>query len=149
MDKVTDIVLDRFDNGEVHFDRKTGTTHRVPVRVKDIAYMTSVLFDKRQIIRGEPTTRTETISKDQKLQELKETFENLARSKGINPKRKVIEHGIHEQEQIDSDSEEAEIHEEWDSSTAKGGAEDQIEDAEIVGHDQEELKEVDVNAELS
>lgn len=146
LDKVTDIVLDRFDNGEVFIDRKTGETYRLPVRIKDIAYMTSVLFDKRQIIRGEPTTRTETLSRDQKLQELKETFENLAKSKGINPKREVIEHGVYEQKQT-GESEEAEIIEERNISSSETGTEDQIKDAKGNGHDQgKELKEVDVNA---
>lgn len=144
LDKVADIVLDRFDNGEVYYDRKTGETYRIPVRVKDIAYMTSVLFDKRQIIRGEPTTRTETMSRDQKLEALKETFENLAKSKGINPKREVIEHGTDEQEQ--TGSEETQADEERDSGTPETGTEDQIEDAEVIGPVSEELKEVDVNA---
>ena len=145
LDKATDIVLDRFENGEVFMDRKTGEMYRLPVKVKDIAYMTSVMFDKRQIIRGEPTSRTESISNERKLEELKNTFEKLAKSKGINPQREVIEYGLHEQDQTDSGPEKAE-NEAGDSGTPETGTEDQIEDAEVIGSVQEKSKEVDVNA---
>ncbi len=91
LDKTVDILLDRYEHGEMVYDRTAKAYRRDPVRVKDIAYMTNVIFDKRQILRGKPTSRTESVSSDTKLKELKENFEKLAKSKEINPESKPIE----------------------------------------------------------
>lgn len=85
------VVKDRLDNGEYVFDRKTKELDRVPVRMRDAAYTAETLFDKRQLLRGEATTNTGALSSDQKLLALKEQFERLAVSKGINPKSETIE----------------------------------------------------------
>jgi hypothetical protein len=45
----------------------------------------AILFDKRQLIRGEATSRTESISTDRRLEKLKSEFEKFS-------KTKVIEH---------------------------------------------------------
>lgn len=94
--KGLEIVQDRFENGELMVNRRTGEEYRVPVNVKNVAIVADVFFDKRQLIRGEATTRTETITQEQKLEKLKNNFEKLARSKLINPSVPVIEGEVHE-----------------------------------------------------
>jgi hypothetical protein len=91
LDKTLDLIQDRLENGETYYNTKREATYKLPVRAKDAAVITSVLFDKRQLIRGEATTRSETITSDQKLLALKENFEKLARSKQINPNSEPIE----------------------------------------------------------
>ena len=91
LDKTVDLISDRLDNGETHYNHKTETTYKLPLKAKEAAQVTSVLFDKRQLIRGEATSRTESVSSEQKLLALKENFEKLARSKLINPGSEPIE----------------------------------------------------------
>lgn len=87
-------IEDRIKDGEYYIDRKTKEVTRIPVRTKDLAMATDILFDKRQLLRGEATVRTEAISTEQRLLDLKTNFERLARSKLINPKSEVIEHAV-------------------------------------------------------
>lgn len=91
LDKGLDVLLDRIQNGEIWVDRKTGEHRRVPIAAKTVVLATDVLFDKRQLLRGEATTRSDSISPEQKLLALKEQFEKLAKSKGINPEAEIIE----------------------------------------------------------
>lgn len=91
LDKTVDIVLDRLQNGETQYYHKTGEYIKVPVKIREIAQMSAHMFTQRQLIRGEATTRTEVSTTEQKLAKMKETFEALANSKGINPKAEIIE----------------------------------------------------------
>lgn len=91
LDKGLDIVLDRLENGEIFVDRKTGEHRRVPMSTKNTTLGIDILFDKRQLLRGEATTRSETITQEQRLIALKDQFEKLAKSKGINIKSEPIE----------------------------------------------------------
>lgn len=86
-----DVIQDRLREGEVYVDRKTKEEYRVPVNVKSASIALETTFKERQLIRGEATNRTESISQDQKLEKLKEQFERLAMSKQINPKSEPIE----------------------------------------------------------
>lgn len=89
--KGLEIVEDRFANGEIMVDRKTKQEYRVPVNVKNVSIVIDAIFDKRQLIRGEATTRTEVIDSEKKLEQLKNNFEKLAKSKLINPDAEPIE----------------------------------------------------------
>lgn len=91
LDKALDIVLDRYEHGEHVYDRSAKKYRRDPVKIKDISHMTQGLFDKRQLIRNKPTAVTEKVSTDERLKKLKENFEKLAHSVGINPKREIID----------------------------------------------------------
>lgn len=105
LEKGLEIVLDRFENGEMMVNRKTGETYRVPVNVKNVALVADVFFDKRQLIRGEATTRTEVITQEEKLEKLRENFEKLARSKLINPTVEALEGEAHELPEATSQAE--------------------------------------------
>lgn len=97
LDKALDIVLDRYEHGEHVYDRSAKKYRRDPVKIKDISHMTHGLFDKRQLIRNKPTNVTEKVSTNERLKKLKENFEKLAHSVGINPKGEIID-GISQRE---------------------------------------------------
>lgn len=96
LSKGLEIVADRFAHGEIYVDRRTGKEYRVPVNVKNVAIVADIFFDKRQLIRGEATTLTSTITQEEKLQKLRDNFESLAKSKLINPTAEIIEGEAHE-----------------------------------------------------
>lgn len=91
LDRALDVINDRLKHGEVYVDRKTLKEYRVPVSSKTAAITTDLLFDKRQLLRGEATSRSESLGQEQRLLQLKEQFERLATSKQINPKSEPIE----------------------------------------------------------
>lgn len=73
---------DRIENGEVKVFRD-GTEVRVPIQARDLATIASLNIDKRQVLRGEPTTISEsrqTVSDtmEQRLKTLAETFTQLS-----------------------------------------------------------------------
>jgi hypothetical protein len=87
-----DVIKDRLTHGEIHVDRKTQEEYRVPANIRSASSALEVTFKERQLIRGEATTRTESVTQDEKLKTLKDQFERLAQSKHINPNVEVIEH---------------------------------------------------------
>lgn len=101
LDQGIDLISDRFKEGEVYVDHRTKEQYRIPVKSKDAAIGISILFDKRQLLRGEATTRTETTSTEQKFLALKENFEKLAKSRQINPNSEPIEGELIEETSID------------------------------------------------
>lgn len=78
--KAQDLLDDRLDNGDCKVTRD-GEIIRVPISGKDLSLITAINFDKRQILRGEPTTRSEAVGPGEKqitrLEQLALTFENL------------------------------------------------------------------------
>jgi transposase-like protein len=88
--KFTDIIEgaleqleDRIVNGD-WVQTSKGELLRKPVGAKDLSLVAAINVDKRQLLRGEATSRTESVGKsDEKqigrLEKLAETFENLAK----------------------------------------------------------------------
>lgn len=71
-------INERLDKGD-EVVLKDGTIVRKKVNLRDIAVgALAIMFDKRQLVRGQATQRIEQVTDDQKLQELKETFKRLA-----------------------------------------------------------------------
>lgn len=65
-----DAVVERIEGGEFKINPKTGQITRVPVTLKDVHRVAVDLVDKRNLIRGKPTSRvekTETVDTLQKL----------------------------------------------------------------------------------
>jgi hypothetical protein len=87
--QAVDLITDRILNGEYIYNANTGEFRRQPLKARDGAYVTEVLFNKRQLLRGEATSRTDTASFDDKLKALKNKFEDLA-GKTINGTAEVI-----------------------------------------------------------
>ena len=73
IDKCTDELADRLISGNTRVD-KYGKHHLTPVEARDLAVVLGVIFDKRQLVRGEATSRTEAISADKRLEQLQQAF---------------------------------------------------------------------------
>lgn len=111
IDKVADTIEDRLENGEAHYDTRNGTIVRVPVKMKDAAVVGAIGFDKRQLLRGDVTSRTETVSTDQRLQSLAEQFKGFATGETIEAEEADFEE-IEDIEDYEEDAHEQEEQEE-------------------------------------
>lgn len=74
---------DRVENGDFVFNAKMELV-RKPLSGKDLSLVAAINIDKRQLLRGEPTSRSESVStEDEKalsrVEKLAETFESLAK----------------------------------------------------------------------
>lgn len=72
--KSLDQIDERLNNGDVTVT-KLGDIVRHPIRARDLSIMASILFDKRQITRNQPTSIT---ASDSRLQSLAAKLESLA-----------------------------------------------------------------------
>ena len=68
---------DRINQGDVKVD-KTGNQYYVPMSGRDIAITMAVIFDKRQLLRGDPTARIEKVSEKDRINRLAKSFKNMA-----------------------------------------------------------------------
>ena len=75
------------------FDRKAGEFRRKPVETKTLAILFDNLTTKRQLVRGEPTSISAKIGVEDRLEQLKESFEKFAKSR-------LIENGTVVQESL-------------------------------------------------
>lgn len=82
IEKSLDQVVDRLENGDVKV-LKDGKTVRVPISARDLSLVSAINVDKRQLLRGLPTSRSESLGASSvtvsRLEKLAETFENLAK----------------------------------------------------------------------
>lgn len=83
VDKAVDSVNDRLEHGDYIYDTKRGSLVRKPVNAKDLAIVTAITIDKRQLIRGLPTSRVEKVSTDARLEKLAIEFRKFSLSKTI------------------------------------------------------------------
>ena len=72
--------MDRLEGGDYILDSKTGTIKRVPVKMRDAKTVMTDLFDKRQLLRKQPTKITESQTVDKRLEMLAERFEKFVGS---------------------------------------------------------------------
>ena len=77
--KALDQLDDRLNNGDVSVT-KHGDVVRHPVRARDLGIISSILFDKRQIIRHQPTSIT---ASDSRLQTLADKLAQLGAPKPV------------------------------------------------------------------
>lgn len=89
LDKALDEVMDRIQNGEYHFDPKTGKTKVVPAKLRDLNTAFNTLLDKRQLIRKQPTKIVEQQSTAAQLQNLANQFAQFVTGK-------TKQEGVHE-----------------------------------------------------
>ena len=67
IDKAVEQINDRIDHGDFIYNAKQDKLVRKHAGVRDLAVVTAQLLDKRQLLRGEPTSRTAKISENEKL----------------------------------------------------------------------------------
>ncbi len=85
VDKAVDEVNDRLDEGDWVYNPKLDKLVRKPVNAKDLAILTAITIDKRQLMRGQPTSRVEKVSQDEQLKTLALEFKKMALAKDITP----------------------------------------------------------------
>ena len=85
VDKAVEGVNDRLDNGDYVYDAKNEKIVRKPINGKDLAIITAITVDKRQLLRGLPTSRTEKVSQDERLLKLAEQFKSFVGARDITP----------------------------------------------------------------
>ncbi len=83
IDSCADLIQNRLNVGDPRVNYKTGEVYTVPLDARGLAMVLGILFDKRQLVRGEATSRTETVSFDRRLENLKETFERFSQATQI------------------------------------------------------------------
>jgi len=88
--KATEELRDRLEHGDCHFDPKTKEIQRVPIKAKDMAVIQAVVFDKRQLLRNLPTSRTERTTVN-KLEDLKRRVAALAKPRLLDGECERIE----------------------------------------------------------
>ena len=85
VEKSIESVLDRIEHGDSVLNLKTGELKRVPVKLKDVTNLISNFIDKRNLLRGEATTRSERLGQDDILKDLGSKFEAFAKKLGVKP----------------------------------------------------------------
>ena len=83
INKAVDKVNDSLEHGDIIYDTKRGTLVRRPMSGKDTAIVTAITLDKRQLLRGQPTSRVEKVSSDERLLRLAEQFKSFSNAKEV------------------------------------------------------------------
>ena len=88
--KMTELVVEVLDNmqervkqGDPVLNKKTGEISKLPIKFRDLASGMNIVAEKRQLLRGEATSRTEKVGPEQFLHDLSEQFKKFARAKQI------------------------------------------------------------------
>lgn len=83
VNKAVDEVNDRLENGNYVYNPKMDKLIRKPVDAKELAIVTAISIDKRQLLRGLPTSRTENVSQTERLKGLSEQFKKFVTAKEV------------------------------------------------------------------
>ena len=83
VDTALEVIQDRLVNGDHIYDKRTGEIHRKAVSMRDANVVAATIVDKRQLLRGKPTSRSEKVSVDARLGKLAEEFARFAAAKEI------------------------------------------------------------------
>lgn len=83
IDKAVSTIEDRIDNGDYIYTPKDGKIQRKPVNLKDVTQVTSMVLDKRQLLRGEPTSISGKINTDERLKTLQEEFRKFSKARTL------------------------------------------------------------------
>lgn len=90
VDKAVAEVNDRLEHGDYVYNAKEDKLVRKPVGAKDLAVVTAITIDKRQLMRGQPTSRVEKVSQDEQLKLLAAEFRKMAIAKDITAEVEYI-----------------------------------------------------------
>ena len=92
IDKALDLLMDRMEQGDYQYDQKTGRLVKVPLKARDLERVASGLFDKRQLIRKQPTNIKATdLGQADRLVQLATQFAKLVGEK-VEPEKLVNEY---------------------------------------------------------
>lgn len=107
INKSLDAVMDRVDNGDFTFNSKTGKFERRPVHMRDALQAVTQVFDKRNLLRGKPTSRVEKTNVQDNLAKLAEEFAKFSMARTIQGE--VVHEEKDANERKDADEEDAPI----------------------------------------
>ena len=75
IDKTLEMLMSRIDEGDFQYDQKTGRLVKIPLKARDLERISSGLFDKRQLIRKQPTNiKQSDLNQADRLLKLAEQF---------------------------------------------------------------------------
>jgi hypothetical protein len=97
INKAVEAVNDRIDNGDYVYNPKLNELIRKPINAKDLTIVTAISVDKRELLRGKPTSRTEKVSQDERLLRLSAQFKAFSIAKDITQEVEVIEEVLEEE----------------------------------------------------
>lgn len=83
LNKTLTHLQDRLEHGDYVYDRRSGELKRKPVDTKVLAILFDNLAVQRRLTRGEPTSISKAIGVDDRLSQLKDSFEKFAKTKTI------------------------------------------------------------------
>lgn len=89
VDKSLEVIQDRLNNGDYAIT-KAGEVVRKPVSLRDAAVAGAIIVDKRQLLRGKPTSRSESVGVDARLSKLAEEFKKFSKAKDITHEVQTI-----------------------------------------------------------
>ena len=91
-------IIDRLDNGEYTGKRdENGELERVPVKMKDAAVVTGIVYDKRALSRGDPTSKVERTSPEDSLKKLADAFTKMTKGTMIEAKKVETEYTVEQE----------------------------------------------------
>lgn len=116
--KSQDLILDRLENGDYRVT-KDGDEYRLPVGIRDLALVSAISVDKRQIVRNKPTSITQHQGGNTNtLEQLAQTFIELAQKKEIS--LKTVSEPIEDVEYTEIVASDSDVLEESSSRTGSG-----------------------------
>ncbi len=87
IDKSTDVIIDRLEKGDFMYDPKTSRFMRRPVYMKDATKVTTEIINRRNLLRGKPTSISSKEALGDRLLKLAEQFKALTEVR----KERVVE----------------------------------------------------------
>ena len=83
LDKSLDHLVERLDNGDYIWDVRNSKFERKPVDTKVLATLFNNLVHRRQLVRGEPTSITTSLTVEDRLKQLSKEFTKFAAAKEV------------------------------------------------------------------
>ena len=118
IDRALEMLMTRIEEGDYQYDQKTGRLVKVPLKARDLERVASGLFDKRQLIRKQPTNIKENdFNQAERLLKLAAQFSEMA---GKKPTEKVVNEFI-----------EGEFEEYYDINGEQNGMQGQRKEGEV------------------
>ena len=88
LEKSLSELMDRLENGDEVVNSKTGETYRKKVGARDAALISAIMYDKRALLRGDPTQIKENnFNLNDRMDKLQDMFNTIAKKS----QEKVIE----------------------------------------------------------
>lgn len=91
IDETVAQINDRLKDGDYIYDVRTGELKRKPMGGKEIAVVTSIMIDKRNLIRQRRAVRTEETAVLDRLKNLAKEFAGFVKAKDITKEATVVD----------------------------------------------------------